>query len=248
MLGKLKELISGVRQNNEYYECPFCLNYSNKFDPIGFDFPVLIKRQVVGGGRRFTRCKTCGSIDRERLVFLYLREIYGIFNNKNKTILHFAPEVQLSKRLLEFGFQKYVCGDLFAEGYHYPEHVQNINVLSIPFEDNTFDFVICNHVLEHIQDDRAAMREILRVLKKGGQALLQVPISKNSVTTFEDFSIGDPKQREIVFGQADHIRIYGQDYALRLEECGFEVTRLNIYEQFKKYGIIREEDIFICKR
>jgi ubiquinone/menaquinone biosynthesis C-methylase UbiE len=123
-----------------------------------------------------------------------------------------------------------------------------MSVLNIPFEDNYFDLIICNHVLEHIPNDIDAMKEIYRVLKKGGEAILQVPISKNSEITFENFSITEPKEREIVFGQFDHVRIYGQDYPTRLEKSGFKPQRINISKKYEKYGLNLDEDLFIGRK
>jgi predicted SAM-dependent methyltransferase len=242
----LKDSIKSMLDRRENYTCPFCNHTSKDLMRIGYDLEVLIKKQVVGGGKRMAGCANCGSSDRDRLIYIYLKEKIKFFTNKNKGILHFAPEKYLSNKILEFGFDNYVCADYFTEGYQYPKHVLNINVLNIPFQDNTFDLVLCNHVLEHIPTDKDAMKELLRVLKVGGQAILQVPISKNSAQTYEDFSITDPKQREILFGQFDHVRIYGQDYLTRLKDAGFKVTKLNISEEFAKYGLNKDEDIFIC--
>src|SRR5690606_19939096 len=141
-----------------------------------------------------------------------------------------------------------VCGDLFTEGYEYAAHVQNMNVMDIPYGDHHFDYVLCNHVLEHIPEDTKAMKEIFRVLKPGGSAILQVPISKNSAQTVEDFTIEDPKKREELFGQFDHVRIYGQDYVNRLESAGFKVNRLNISQKYQKLGVNPEEDLFVCEK
>ncbi|MGV6861388.1 MAG: class I SAM-dependent methyltransferase [Putridiphycobacter sp.] len=169
-----------------------------------------------------------------------------LFNQpKDIKILHLAPERNISRILHNHGFKNYVCGDLFTEGYSYPDYVQNMNVLNIPFGDNHFDLIICNHLLEHVPNDLDAMKELFRVLKPNGKAILQVPISKNSEKTFEDFSITDPKEREIVFGQFDHVRIYGQDYPERLESIGFSVKRVNITGEYPKFGLASDEDIFI---
>jgi SAM-dependent methyltransferase len=230
------------------YLCPFCGYRCKDFFPRGHDLPVLNEKQVIGAGMRNCVCYKCGSMDRERLIYVYLRDKLQLFSNKSKSILHIAPEIILSKKILEFEFSKYVCGDLFLEGYKYPDHVINIDVLDIPYPESTFDIVICNHVLEHIPNDLDAMREIYRVLKINGQAILQVPISKNSLQTYEDFSIVDPVQREIVFGQFDHVRIYGQDYVKRLEDSGFKVTRISMSREFAKYGINIDEDIFACQK
>jgi SAM-dependent methyltransferase len=249
MMNRIINKVESLLQSTKKYECPFCNQTSKGLIQIGFEFPVLKQKKVIGGGRRFAGCKVCGSNDRDRLIFIYLREIKRLFDTDKETkILHIAPEEKLSGQLLKAGFETYICGDFFADGYTYPAHVQNINVLNIPYPDNTFDLVICNHVLEHIEDDRKAMSELRRVLKTNGQAILQVPISKNSEITIEDFSMSDPKQREIIFGQSDHLRIYGQDYTGRLQQSGFNVQRLNISKKYRKYGLNPDEDIFICEK
>ena len=231
------------------YECPFCNFSSNALAVIGLDLPVLIEKQVIGGGKRHGGCYYCGSTDRERLIYTYLVEKMNILENcKKMRVLHIAPEKNLSKFLSKLDLHQYVCGDLHAIGYSYPKHVQNLNILNLPFDDNTFDLIICNHVLEHIQKDLLGMQELRRVLKKAGKAILQVPISKNSLTTFEDLSITNPKQREKVFGQFDHIRIYGQDYSQRLQESGFKLCRINISSEYPKYGLNKDEDLFICEK
>lgn len=243
-----KKKINLLLHKGNNYECPFCGYSSKDLQLTGLSFPVLKEKQVVGAGIRYGGCFSCSSNDRERLIYTYLKEVKKIFAAKNLKILHIAPEKNLSKKILAFGFEDYVCADLFTEGYVYPSHVKNINVMNIPYPDNTFDIVICNHVLEHIDMDLKAMKEILRVLKTGGEAILQVPISKNSQATYEDFSITDPSKRELAFGQFDHVRIYGQDYSKRLEEAGFRVKRINISKQFPKSGLNPDEDIFIGEK
>lgn len=227
------------------YICPFCGYSSRDLAPFGLDIPVLTEKRVVGAGLRQAGCYNCGSFDRERLVYLFLLEKMHFFDSGSKSILHIAPERNLSEKLRIFG-DKYVCGDLFAAGYQYPKHVRNINVLDIPFADNTFDLVICNHVLEHIVDDIAAMKELKRVMNPSGAAILQVPISRVLTETLEDASAISPAQREPLFGQSDHVRIYAQDYPVRLEKAGFKVRRENISTEYFRYGLNVDEDIFIC--
>lgn len=223
--------------------CPFCHYKSRDLSPIGNDSRVLKKNLVGGSGRRNGGCHNCGSTDRERLIQVYLKYIYKLAERDRKIrVLHIAPEKNLSKALLDLSLENYICGDLFAGDYKYPDHVVNMDVTNLPQEDGYFDLVICNHVLEHIPNDKKAISELYRVLKKPGIAILQVPISRKLEATFEDPSITQPSDRENAFGQFDHVRIYGQDYPTKLEEVGFKTNRTNLYRQF---GLIEEEDLFI---
>lgn len=230
------------------YYCPYCGYSSRDMEIVGHDLNVLKEKHVIGGGRRAAGCYKCKSRDRERLLYAFIIKELKLPDTKNINILHIAPEPKLSKVLLSQNFKEYICGDLFTEGYHYADHVKNINVLDIPYEDNHFDFVICNHVLEHIPEDDKAMKELRRVLKPGGKAILQVPISKNNEHTHEDFTISDPQKRRELFGQFDHVRIYGQDYVNRLENSGFHVNRINISDKYRNFGVNPEEDIFFCEK
>lgn len=246
IISRIKNKIKLISHSGSKYQCPYCGYNSKDLKIVGHDLNVLRDKQVIGGGRRAAGCFKCGSRDRERLLYAFIIEELKL--PKNTSILHIAPEPKLSGVILKQNFKEYICGDLFTEGYQYPEYVKNINVLDIPYEENHFDLLICNHVLEHIPDDQKAMKEILRVLKPGGKAILQVPISKNNMKTHEDFSISDPKKREELFGQFDHVRIYGQDYVQRLENVGFCVNKINISERYKRLGVNPDEDIFFCEK
>lgn len=248
ILNSVKE-VKLLKHAGKRHQCPICRFNSKDLGPIGFDIAVLTEKEVIGAGKRNGVCYKCSSSDRERLIYTYLKYKIKVFSKSKKfKILHIAPESNISKGLFDFGFDEYVCGDLFTKGYSYPEHVTNMNILNIPYEDNYFDLIICNHVLEHVLNDFDAMKELFRVLKNNGMAILQVPISKNSEKTFEDYSITEPEQREIVFGQFDHVRLYGQDYTKRLESVGFQTERVNISKEFPKYGLVEDEDIFIGKK
>nr|WP_314493683.1 methyltransferase domain-containing protein [uncultured Chryseobacterium sp.] len=246
IITRIKKKIKLLLHSGSKYHCPYCGYNSKDLKIVGHDLKVLRDLQVVGGGKRAAGCFKCGSRDRERLLYAFI--IGELKLPKNTSILHIAPEPKLSGVISKQDFEEYICGDLFTEGYQYPDYVKNINVLDIPYEETHFDLVICNHVLEHIPDDERAIKEIYRVLKRGGKAVLQVPISKNRNVTFEDFSISDPKKREEMFGQFDHVRIYGQDYIQRLENAGFQVSRINISKDYKKFGINPDEDIFFCEK
>lgn len=239
--------IQVITKKGGKYICPFCNYKAQGLFIIGRKSKVLNEKQIIGGKRGPSGCYKCRSSKRERLVYTYLKEKLDIFNSMTiEHVLHIAPEPNLTEKLLKIDFKSYVCGDLFTEGYNYNSHVQNMNVTSIPYPNETFDLVICNHVLEHVPDDLIAMKELRRVLKRDGKAILQVPISKISYETFEDFSVTTPDQREIIFGQYDHVRIYGQDYVHRLASSGFKVNRINISSEYLQYGLDIDEDIFVC--
>ena len=205
---------------------------------------------LIGGGYRYSLCPRCHSTDRERLVYWDITEEYNILNSsKNIRLLHIAPEKNLRKISKSFSHIKYISGDL--------NPLMNcdirLGITDINFEDNYFDFIICNHVLEHIQDDKKAMRELFRILKQKGMAILQVPISKKAKETFEDFSITFPKEREKYFGQKDHVRIYGKDYKERLEGAGFKVVLYNIKDELnikniRKHGFNENEILYVCRK
>ena len=233
------------------YLCPLCGYKARDLSEIGMDYPVIKQKIIIGAGKRLGACYNCESTERERHIYLYLKEKVKLFTEKKYfKVLHIAPEKKLSAILYNFGLGEYVCGDLIAAGYEniYPEYVRKMDVLNIPYEDNYFDLVICNHVLEHIPNDADAMKELFRVLKAKGIAILQVPISKIMEKTFEDFTVVTPQDRARIFGQPDHVRIYGQDYPERLSATGFTVERINLSSEFRNMGLMEDEDIFVARK
>jgi SAM-dependent methyltransferase len=236
------------RHRGTAVECPFCGFQARDLRPNGHDFPVLRERHVIGAGLRPVNCYKCGSGDRARLVYLYLRDHVGLDRAASMRVLHFAPEPGLREKLAAAGLLEYTCGDLFMEGYSYPDWVQNIDATDTKFEDDRFDVIICNHVLEHIPDDRKAMGELRRVLKPGGVAILQVPISANTATTLEDPAAVTADDRVKVYGQFDHVRLYGQDYVDRLSESGFDVRRVDVTAEYARNGVNPEEALFVCTK
>ena len=203
------------------YQCNICRGHFSKFLPMGINNKIT--NDIIGGGYRFALCPRCFSTDRERLIYLYFMNKTNILKSATPVkLLHIAPEKNLRNIFKTNHKIEYINGDLN------PLKAEKvIDVTNIQFHDNYFDFIICNHLLEHIQDDRKAMCELFRVLKPEGFAILQVPISKKAKETFEDFSITSPGERKIYFGQKDHVRIYGKDYKERLESVGFKV---NLYD------------------
>ena len=185
----------------------------------------------MGGGYRYSLCPRCYSIDRKRLIYWFIVNKTNILNSdKTINLLHIAPEKNLQNTLKSSSHIEYISGDLNSlMGCDI-----RLDIIDMNFEDNFFDVIIRNHVLEHIVDDRKAMRELFRVLRLKGFAILQVPISKKAKETFEDFSITSPEERERYFGQKDHLRIYDKYYKERLESVGF---KLDLYDIKKDLSI-----------
>lgn len=234
---------------DEFY-CPFCDGHYNEFLPMGFKNDVFMEKDIIGGGYRENAvCPRCHSIDRERLIYLYLTNRTNVYDSKLK-VLHIAPEINLQASLMKNKSLEYICGDLKPQ---IEKGVIELNVVNLQFESNYFDVIICNHVLEHVIDDSKAMQELYRVLKSSGWAILQVPISTSLDETFEDSNIDTFEERLKKFGQGDHVRIYGQDYIKRLTGVGFSVNVYNFKNEYgdelvKKYGLIEDEVIFICSK
>jgi len=211
--------------------CPFCKSRLGRFLPYGLTFPVLTEKKVVGGGYRLnTLCPVCDSFDRERLLYLHLVHKTEIFSKPQK-VLHIAPEVRVRNVLTGKANIDYLTADLMADNV-----MAKVDITDIRYPDNSFDSIICNHVLEHVIDDRKAMSELYRVLKPGGWAILQVPMSLALESTYEDFTINTPEGREIAFGQNDHVRIYAKDYVDRLSQAGFKVELHNWYAENDNFG------------
>lgn len=242
----------GALYSGNNYHCPICRRTFRKMLPGGFDLEVNREKQIIGSGYRLNNiCPYCQSTDRDRLVFLYLKNETQLFNSKLK-VLHASPEPSLFNFLKKQKNLDYVIGTKYSEGIYYPKNISSFDLLDLPFKDEEFDVVICNHVLEHIIDDGTAMKEIFRVLKKGGFAILQVPYSNILQETYEDDSIVLEKDREKYFGQFDHVRIYGKDYSSRLEKAGFNVMNYRSEEipdnEGNKYAVNLKEKLFIGGR
>jgi SAM-dependent methyltransferase len=175
---------------------------------------------------------------------VYLKEKTNFFTAPVK-MLHIAPELCFMDRFEALPNLDYITADIES-----PLAKIKMDIHDIPFQENTFDIIFCNHVLEHVSDDLQAMREMLRVLKPGGWAILQIPyFHPIPEETFEDDSITDPKQREKIFGQNDHVRLYGNDYPDRLASAGFKVTEERIVfemdqEVVKRFALPSTEVIY----
>ncbi len=211
------------------FECPSC----------GGRFRAFMTHR----GAPNVRCPRCGAMERHRLLSLYLEANPGLLEG-SLDVLHVAPEPSLRRRLRQMDNLRYLSGDLCS-----PEADLAFDLQAMPFADSSFDVVLCNHVLEHVDDDRRAMREIHRVLRPGGWALLMCPIGRDRELTLEDAAARTPAQRLSRFGQEDHVRLYGDDYFERLREAGFAVQRVSLEEaarggKIERHKLRRDADLF----
>ncbi|MDP8208209.1 MAG: methyltransferase domain-containing protein [Candidatus Electryonea clarkiae] len=210
-----------IARNMKYYGtgrlCPVCGKSSRRFRKFG-----LVPRKDA-------QCVHCGSLERMRFVWLYITRKTDLFDSRHKMMLHVAPERCFESRFIEYLGDNYLTADLFN-----PRAMTKMDITDIKYPDQSFDVIYCSHVLEHVQDDKKAMREFYRVLKLNGWAILLVPITAEE--TFEDPLIVEPEERLKSFGQRDHVRRYGPDFIDRLREAGFkvEVTQVN--------GLVRDDE------
>jgi SAM-dependent methyltransferase len=218
-------------------ECPVCNHGFRKFLPYGRIKP-----------RENALCPNCLSLERHRLIWLFLRDKTAFFKQR-MDVLHIAPEDCFIKRFERVHADRYITADIES-----PLAKIKMDIHEIPFDADSFDVVLCNHVLEHVRDDIKAMNEIHRVLKPGGFALLQVPFF-NPVPdmTFEDNSIVDSREREKLFGQDDHVRKYGKDFTERIRLAGLipeENDFVNRVEEQNriKYGLVKGEIVYLGRK
>jgi len=254
ILGKLKtvlkknqdqgvfDLAKALEGDNVYCVC--CGKSFITFLPFG-----LVKRANA-------LCPNCNSLERHRLHWHYMLHKTNLFDHDGKLkLLHVAPESIFYNRFVNDPSIEYFPCAKFGEGYNdmYPSGTLNVDITDMQFPDHEFDVIYCSHVLEHIPEDRKAIQELYRVLKPGGWGMLQVPLDATRDTTYEDFSITQPAEREKAFGQADHVRVYGKDYRERLNSAGFFVHVENYIGQFTgneifRNAFMRGEEIYICSK
>lgn len=225
---------SRIYYRGKKFECPVCGGSYRKFLPYGY---VHVREDAM--------CPGCLSLERHRIMWLFLEEKTNFFRDSLK-VLHVAPEQCFVNKFRKLPNLDYKTADLESPLADYLCDVQEM-----PFEDSTYDVVICNHVLEHVPDDKKAMAEILRVLKPGGFSILQVPADLSRADTFEDNSITDPKERAKIFGQYDHVRVYGMDYPDKLRAAGFKIADekyMDELSQDKKdlHGMNIKDFMFSC--
>ena len=187
------------------------------------------------------------SLERHRLFWLYLKNETTFFSAPLR-VLHFAPEQAFVQKFKKQKNLTYTTTDLNS-----PIADVKADICDLPFKDNSFDFIICNHVLEHIPDDTKAMQELYRVLAPSGTAIVQVPYDAKRDITFEDNTITDQRERTRIFGQYDHLRVYGMDYFKKLSSIGFEVNALDYTsgisgDDIERYRLCKGELLPVCKK
>ncbi|MFD2033442.1 class I SAM-dependent methyltransferase [Belliella marina] len=226
--------ILAVFYRGDQVSCNVCGHTFRKFLPYG--------RKA----RENALCPNCLALERHRLMWLFLQEKTNFFKDQLR-VLHIAPELCFIDRMDALSNLEYITGDIES-----PLAKVKLDVHQIPFENESFDVVFCNHVMEHVDDDTLACSEINRVLKKNGWGIIQSPVYDHE-TTLEDTNITDPAERERMFGQRDHVRKYGKDYAVRLSASGLNVQE-NLFvktlsqEKIKEHGLPENEIIYFCQK
>lgn len=217
-------------------------------DPIdGRKYRKMLPYGYEGRQRNNALAPASLSLERHRLLWLYLKEETDFFSAPHK-MLHVAPEQCFYGRFRKMANLDYLTADLDS-----PIADVKMDIHDIQYPDNSFDVVMCNHVLEHVNDDIQCMSELCRVLAPGGLAIMQVPLDPNLEVTDEDPNLQDPEERKRRFGQYDHVRLHGSDYPERLKKAGFKVTAVDYSqkltpEQFNRYRLPVGEMLYVCTK
>jgi SAM-dependent methyltransferase len=227
--------VAGLFYAGRRVQCPVCRHAYRKFMPYGYVH-----------SRENALCPHCLSLERHRLMWLYLQNETGFFHHPCR-LLHIAPEKCFLKPFSRLLGNDYLTADLES-----PWAKVKMDVQHIPFGENEFDVIFCNHLLEHVTDDRQAMREMFRVLRPGGWGILLSPVTVGKKETYEDPSITTPQARLKAYGQSDHLREYGEDYVRRLAEAGFKVQAIDYAKILPVQDVLafglRPEMIYVVRK
>ena len=231
----VKPLIAFYYKGNKFTD-PIDGKSFRKFLPYGY-----------GKQRENALSPSTLSLERHRLLWLYLKEETNFFSStETLKVLHIAPEQCFLKIFRNQQNLEYITSDLES-----PIADVKADICDLPFSDNEFDVIFCNHVLEHIPDDKKAMQELYRVLKKGGFGIFQIPQDLSREKTFEDDTITNKKERAKIFGQYDHVRVYGRDYFNKLRSVGFKVDEVDYTkkiapEKLERFCLMKGEILPVC--
>lgn len=218
-------------------ECPLCGTRRRRFLPYGY---VTSREDAL--------CPHCLALERHRMIWLWIERNTDLMASRPR-LLHIAPEVSLMRHFKRVyrGTEGYITADLES-----PLADMHFDVQHIPLESRSVDVVIANHLFEHVKDDRLAMRELYRIMRPGGWGIMVVPEDRGRATTFEDETITDPAERTRIFGQYDHLRVYGRDYDDRLREAGFEVERIafaaSLTKEERRLYAVGSDDLVVVRK
>ena len=232
------KLIAPLLYKGNKVECPCCERSFSKFLSYGAD--VVHRDNVL--------CPYDLTLERHRLMWLYLKGHSNFFSADKLDVLHIAPEQCFHARFKKQANLNYLTGDIIS-----PIADLHFDLHDIPLDDNRFDVVFCNHVMEHVDDANKCMRELYRVMKPGGWGIMQVPQDTNRDVTYEDYSIVSPEDREKHFWQKDHVRLFGMDYPEWLKKAGFEVDIFDkesnySAELINRYRLSKREILYIVRK
>ncbi|WP_212004152.1 class I SAM-dependent methyltransferase [Chitinophaga sp. HK235] len=234
--------LRGMYYQGDKVACPCCKGTFSRFLEIGYN-------------RRPAQCPRCRSNERDRTFWLFL-EKHPEFLFQGAKVLHVAPEEIYYKRLSKDPSIQYTAGDKFVNSYEntYPDDTIYLDITDMKdIADNTYDIILCSHVLSCIPDDARAFREMRRVLKPGGKAIIQVPVREDLAVTDEDLTLTGPAERIRRFGDPNYVRFYGRDYEQRLIAQGFNthfilITDMLTEAEIERYGLVRTDEIHLCSK
>lgn len=232
------KLVAPILYKGDQVECPVCERKFRKF--LSYGSNVVHRENVL--------CPYDLTLERHRLMWLYLKNESNFFQAPHLKMLHIAPEQCFHKTFKKQQNLEYLTGDLLS-----PIADMHFDLHQIPLEDNRFDVVICNHVLEHVDDALQCMRELHRVMKPGGWGIMQVPQDMSREVTYEDPMIVTPEDRELHYWQYDHVRLFGRDYPDWLRKAGFQVDEYIPTDHFDtatidRYRLQKGEILYIVRK
>lgn len=237
-LSYIFRLVAPVMYKGNNVECPVCGKQFRKF--LSYGSNVAHRENVL--------CPNDLTLERHRLMWLYLRDQSNFFTADSLDVLHIAPEQCFHGKFKKQSNLNYLTGDLVS-----PIADLHFDLHEIPLESDRFDVVFCNHVLEHVDDALRCMQELYRVMKPGGWGIMQVPLDNTRAQTYEDPSITSPEEREKHFWQKDHVRLFGRDYPEWLRKAGFNVRdgfegSPIAPELAERYRLPKEEILYIVSK
>lgn len=241
---KMRKIIAKIPFIPKKYYCICCGNAVTHFEAYGGTSDLYKKYHIIGGGRRNSKCPICGSIDRWRWTLYILQAYTKIFSEKC-AVLHFAPEPEVRKAIAANQNCWYITGDILKENADII-----MDITDIPFKEKWFDYIIVNHVMSYIRDERKAMDELRRCLKTTGTLIMSYPICMD-VDTYEDFDASTQEEYMKLFGVSGNCRMYGKDYKERMEGYGFNVkifSPQDIFtdDQIREWALIPDDVLLFC--